>query len=87
VPTVLPNTKVENDQIKSYSDLSTKFAANKGGENLFVDQIVNGYAAEGMGDAASSAKYVAETMGGAQYLLLKQDAWNRLQKYYESLNK
>ena len=87
VPTVLPNTKVENDQIKAYSDLSTKFASNKGGENLFVDQIVNGYAAEGMGDAESSAKFVSESMGGAQYLLLKQDAWNRLQKYYETLSK
>ena len=44
-------------------------------------------AAEGMGDAESSAKFVSESMGGAQYLLLKQDAWNRLQKYYETLSK
>ncbi len=87
VPTVLPNTKVENDQIKTYSDLSTKFSSAKGGESLFVDQIVNGYAAEGMGDAEASAKYVAEAMSGAQYLQLKQDAWTRLQKYYESLSK
>jgi hypothetical protein len=87
VPTVLPNTKVENDQIKTYSDLSTKFSSAKGGENLFVDQIVNGYAAEGMPDAAGSANYVADTMSGAQYLQLKQDAWARLQKYYASLGK
>ena len=87
VPTVLPNTKVENDQIKTYSDLSTKFSSAKGGENLFVDQIVNGYAVEGMADAAGSANYVAETMSGAQYLQLKQDAWARLQKYYASLAK
>ena len=87
VPTVLPNTKVENDQIKTYSDLTTKFASGKDGENLFVDQIVNGFAAEGMGDAESSAKYVAENMSGVQYLQLKQDAWTRLQKYYETLGK
>ena len=87
VPTVLPNTKVENDQIKTYSDLSTKFSSAKGGENLFVDQIVNGYATEGMSDAAGSAKYVSDTMSGAQYLQLKQDAWARLQKYYEGLGK
>ena len=87
VPTVLPNTKVENDQIKTYSDLSTKFSSAKGGENLFVDQIVNGYAVEGMADAEGSANYVADTMSGAQYLQLKQDAWARLQKYYASLGK
>ena len=87
VPTVLPNTKVENDQIKTYSDLSTKFASNNGGENLFVDVIVNGFAAEGMGDVASSAQYVLEKMSGLQYLQLKQDAWTRLQKYYETLGK
>ena len=87
VPTVLPNTKVENDLIKTYSDLSTKFASNNGGENLFVDQIVNGYAAEGMDNAQASAEYVADTMGGMLYLQLKQDAWARLQKYYESLAK
>ena len=87
VPTVLPNTKVENDMIKEYSELSTKFSSAKGGENLFVDQIVNGYAAEGMDDAESSAEYVADTMGGMLYLQLKQDAWTRLQKYYEGLSK
>ena len=38
-------------------------------------------------DAAGSAKYVSDTMSGAQYLQLKQDAWARLQKYYEGLGK
>ena len=48
---------------------------------------MNGYATEGMSDAAGSAKYVSDTMSGAQYLQLKQDAWARLQKYYEGLGK
>lgn len=87
VPTVLPNTKQENDLINSYSDLTNKFSPNKGAENLFVDQIVSGYTAEGMSDAESSAKNVAEAMGGTQYLQLKQDAWVKLQKYYASLVK
>ena len=52
-----------------------------------MDQIVNGYAVEGMDDAESSATYVAEEMGGMLYLQLKQDAWTRLQKYYEGLSK
>ncbi|MBR3178530.1 MAG: hypothetical protein IKF49_03380 [Clostridia bacterium] len=87
VPTVLPNTTVENDQIKTYTDLTTKFSAAKGGENILVDQIVKGYAVEGMGSAEESANYIANTMGGAQYLALKQSAWNRIQAYYEAMSK
>ena len=87
VPTVLPNTTVENDQIKTYTDLSTKYSAAKGGENILVDQIVKGYAVEGMGNAEESANYVANTMGGAQYLQLKQNAWVRIQDYYKNMSK
>ncbi len=87
VPTVLPNTTVENDQIKTYTDLTTKFSAAKGGENILVDQIVKGYAVEGMGSAEESANYIATSMGGAQYLALKQSAWNRIQAYYEAMSK
>ncbi len=87
IPTVLPNTKVENDQINTYTELTTKFNSAKGGENLFVDQIVKGYAAEGMSDAESSANYIASNMSGTQYLQLKQSAYDRLLKYYEALGK
>ena len=87
MPTVLPNTKQESDLINTYSDLINKFSPNKDGVNLFVEQIVAGYTGEGMGDAESSAEFVAKSMSGAQYLQLKQDAWVRLQKYYESLSK
>ena len=87
VPTTLPNTKQETDLINSYSDLTNKFSPNKGAENLFVNQIVSGYAAEGMPDAEGSASYVATTMGGAQYLQLKQSAYDRLLKYFDTLNK
>ena len=87
VPTVLPNTTVENGMINELADLSTKYNEGKGGQNLFIDQIVNGYAVEGMGSAEESAAYVADTMGGAQYLFLKQAAWTRLVEYYNSLAK
>ncbi len=87
VPTVLPNTTVENGMINELADLSTKYNEAKGGQNLFIDQIVNGYAVEGMGSADESAAYVADTMGGAQYLFLKQAAWTRLVEYYNSLTK
>ena len=85
VPTVLPNTTVENGMINELADLSTKYNEGKGGQNLFIDQIVNGYAVEGMGSADESAAYVADTMGGAQYLFLKQAAWTRLVEYYNTL--
>ncbi len=87
IPTVLPNTKVENDMINGYSELTTKFNSAKGKQNLFVDQIVAGYAVEGMSDAEESVSYVNGTMGGKQYLALKQRAWDRLEAYYAELNK
>ena len=86
VPTVLPTTTVENDMINSYTDLKTKYDSAKGGENLFVNQIVAGYAVEGMGSAEESVSYVSTTMGGVQYLALKQQAYDRLVAYYATLN-
>jgi len=85
VPTVLPNTTVETDKINEYTDLSTKFNSAKGGENILVDMIVGGYCIEGMGNADEAAAAIADTMGGTQYLTLKQNAWDRLVDYYETL--
>ena len=85
VPTVLPNTTVENNMINSYADLPEKFNDVKGKQNLFIDQIVNGYAVEGMSSAEESAAYVTDAMGGKQYLALKQRAWDRLVEYYNAL--
>ena len=85
VPTVLPNYSVETDEINSYTDLTTKFSSAKNEYNLLVDMIVNGYTSAGMTNAEETAASVANTMGGSVYLELKQAAWDRLQKYYESL--
>jgi len=87
VPTVLPNTKAENDMLNEYTQLTSngRFSSAKDGENLFVNQIANGYAEEGMGSAAASAAKVADEWGGKQYLALKQDAWDRVLAYYNSL--
>jgi putative aldouronate transport system substrate-binding protein len=86
IPTVLPHETVENDMINSYTDLKTKFSNAKGDENYFVDQIAKGYTVEGMGSAQASADYVLNTMSGKQYLDLKQDAYDRLVSYYNTLN-
>ena len=82
VPTVLPNTKTENDELNTYTELTSngKFAMNKGGENLFVDIIVNGLT----GTAEEQAKQVEDTWFGMDYLMLKEDAWNRLADYYSA---
>ena len=82
VPTVLPNTKTENETLKSYSALSEKFNAAKGGANAFVDIIVSGFAFEGMFSADEAVSTIADTMGGADYLFLKQEAYDRLLEYY-----
>ena len=87
VPTVLPNTKVENDEINSLTQLTSngQFSSSKGGVNLFVNQIAAGYAEEGMADATQSAAKVAGEWGGVNYLELKNDAWNRIQSFYQSI--
>ena len=86
VPTVLPNTKVENDMINTYTDLRTKFSPNKGDANILCAQICAGYTEEGMSNAAEAVATVSGAWGGAQYLQLKQLAWERLVEYYETLN-
>ncbi len=82
VPTVLPNTKNENETLKSYSALSEKFNAAKGGANAFVDVIVAGFASEGMFSAEEAVETIADSLGGADYLFLKQEAYDRLIEYY-----
>ena len=86
IPTVLPNTKVENDMINSYTDLKTKYSPNKGDANILCDQISFGYTQEGMNSAAEAVATASSAWGGTQYLQLKQLAWDRLVAYYDSLN-
>ncbi len=85
VPTVLPTTTVENDRINSYTELTTKFSSSKGDANSLVNIIASGYTEEGMGSAEQAADTVSNTMGGSQYLALKENAWERLVNYYNSL--
>ena len=82
VPTVLPNTKNENETLNSYSQLAEKFNSAKGGANAFVDIIAAGFTTEGMFSAEEAVDTVSETLGGADYLFLKQEAFDRLLEYY-----
>ena len=81
VPTVLPSTAAERDELNSYSDLNNAFSAAKGGENLFVNVIVNGLS----GSAEDEAKKVEYDMFGDAYLEVRNDQWQRLVDYYNSL--
>ena len=85
VPTVLPTTTVENTQIGGYTELTEKFSQQKGGDNILVTLIVNGYTDANMSDAASAAAYVTNTWNGKQYLAIKQGAWERDVEYYQSI--
>ncbi|MBQ6451123.1 MAG: hypothetical protein IJJ29_04280 [Solobacterium sp.] len=86
VPTVLPTTKVENDTINGYTELTEKFSTSKGDDNLFCQLIANGYTDASMKDAASAVETVKNTWKGAQYLQIKNGAWQRDTDYYNSLH-
>ncbi|MBR3404101.1 MAG: hypothetical protein IKG91_02280 [Firmicutes bacterium] len=86
MPTVLPTTTVESDTINSYTDLAQKFSTAKGAENVMVDIIVKGLTIEGFSSAAEAVQTVSSAYSGLQYLTLKQDAYNRIVAYYNSLN-
>lgn len=88
VPTVLPNTKVENDMISGFTELGSKgrFGQNKDGQNLFVDIICGGYSGEGTSSAAETVATVTGTWSGQQYLTLKNGAWQKLVGYYNEIN-
>ncbi len=89
VPTVLPTTQAEADEIAALTELKNMFSTSKGEDqvNYLINQIVGGYTVEGMGSAEESAKYVTETMNGQLYLYNKQEAFNRLLEYYATINK
>lgn len=86
VPTVLPNTKAENDLLAGYTELSSsgKFSQSKDQTNLFVDIIAAGFAGEGTSSAEETLTTVTTTWNGQGYLTLKQTAWDKLVNYYNT---
>ncbi len=89
VPTVLPTTKAENDTINSFAELgsSGRFGQGKEQQNLFLDIIVSGFSGEGTSSAEETVNTVANTWNGAQYLQIKETAWQYLLQFYNSLTK
>ena len=88
VPTVLPNTKAENDLLNGYPIVNNnQFNSASGNDkiNIFVNQIISGYTEAGMGSAAETVNTISTEWNGKQYLALKQDAYDNLITYYQSL--
>ena len=87
IPTVLPTTQAENDEIAGLTELRNSYSSNKGEDqiNYFCDQIVGGYTHDGMGSAEEAADYVVNTMNGKLYLYDKQAAYERLLDYYDTI--
>jgi len=85
IPTVLPNTKAENDLLAGYTELSAngKFGQAKDQVNLFVDIIAGGFTGEGTSSKEETVATVADTWNGKGYLTLKQTAWDKLVAYYQ----
>ncbi len=86
IPTVLPHTAAESEQINTYTELKDNFSTSKGKVNNLIDMIVSGYAAfDGVNSAEEAATLVAETWNGTKYLALKQLAYDMLVDYYATL--
>ena len=85
VPTTLPGTTVESDSINTYTELVQQFGTAKGKFSVLVDQIQKGYTVTGVTTAEQAAAKVKDEWGGAQYLMIRQNQWNRLNKFYDSL--
>ena len=85
VPTVLPLTKVENDMIKGYTELSSNFSTSKDKVNYLVDIIVGGFTIENMGSVEECVNTVTNTWNGTKALSIRNDAWELLKDYYNTL--
>ena len=84
IPTVLPTTKVENEEIKTLTDLTDNFASAKDKINYFCDIICAGYSGEGKSSRAEIISSVTGTWNNGLYLDDKQAAWDRLLAYYNT---
>lgn len=88
VPTVLPTTKAENDTINGFAELSGagRFGQSKDQQNLFLDIIVGGFSGEGTSSVDETVDTVTNAWNGAQYLQIKETAWQYLLQFYNSNN-
>jgi putative aldouronate transport system substrate-binding protein len=94
VPTTLPTSKEANDAISALSELGSKgkFSQSSGNTNILIDIIVYGFNADEIGVNSAeelinlvSAKQTDKGWGGSTYLMYKQEAYDLVLDYYESI--
>ncbi len=85
IPTVLPNTTVENEELKGLTDLTEGFSTTKDKVNYLCDIICKGYAGEGTSSRAEILDTVESKWNDGLYLDNKQAAWDRLLVYYNEV--
>ena len=95
VPTTLPTSKEANDAISALAELSStgKFSQSSKNINILIDIIVGGYQYiedVNVNSAAElinlvSAKKNDGGWGGSTYLMYKQEAYELVLEYYESI--
>lgn len=87
VPTTLPLTKVDNDEINGYTMLgaSGMFGQSKEQENLFVNIIAKGYSGDGTGSAAETIETIKTAWGGDTVLDIRETGWEELLEYFNTL--
>ena len=78
VPSTLPHYTTETDDLNALSDLQAQFSNSF---NLFDETVVNGLP-EGV-TAEDQAAIAENDWFGYEYTELKNDAWNRLLKYFK----
>ena len=93
IPTSLPFTSAENEQVKSYKTLTDNFKTNKDTySNLMLFFIEQGYETpllleDSISTPAGIANLVGDTWQDKLYLKVQQDAWDRLAAYYATIAK
>ena len=95
VPTTLPTSKEANDAISGLSELSSggKFSQSKNKINILIDIIVGGYQNIEDVNVSSAAelinlvstKQTEGGWGGSTYLMYKQEAYELVLEYYDSI--
>ncbi len=92
VPTTLPTSKEANDAIAALDELAAngRFSQQSGKTNILLDIIVYGYDGDGTDSREAllntiTAKKSDGGWGGSTYLLYKQEAYDLLLEYYDSI--
>lgn len=80
VPTVLPVSNDDADVLATYTDLNEQFS---GDANILTILTVTGFVDEGWSSPEAAAETVKTTMNGAQYLIIKEKAWQAQKEFYE----